>query len=542
MKRLFVLLIAFVFAICPTFSQKREPGKVKTIVIDPGHGGDKPGAIGKKAQEKDITLSVALKFGKLITDNYPDVNIIYTRTTDVDITLAERARIANRNKADLFLSIHANSCPSSSPTGVESFVMGRSQSKSNMDVAKKENADILLEAGYKNNSDYQGFDPNSPESYVMFAMYQNAYLDKSLNFAKFIQDQYKVYLHTIDRGVKQAEFIVLYKTAMPAVLTEIGFISNPEEEAYMMSDEGQARIAISLFNAFATYKAIEEGTKKPEKPVINLPGYGANKTTTAKNSTAKAQEQPAAQKVKEEAEKVKAEPKEEAAVAETPKPAAPAETAENKPAAKPESGTQEKAAKEQVKQQPVNPPAPEPSPEQIALDSAKAQQNILDKALYAAIAVSRGEEVPIVERPADTRKQELPSQEAREAAARQRAEEQSQAAADRPAANTQQQQSKPANNATQKSNASQDRVIYKIQFLRSDKELKAGDRELKGVSSYEMYRNGSAYCYTVGSFTTTSAAKPKQSEMRNMGFQDAFIVAFYRGQRISIQQARDMGY
>lgn len=279
MKRLLALFIVLVCINGTVFSQKKAAGQVKTVVIDAGHGGDKPGAIGKKCKEKTITLSLALKLGKLIEDNYPDVRIIYTRTTDVDITLAERARIANRAKADLFLSIHCNSWTNSTPTGVETYVMGLSQSKANMEVAKKENADILLEKDYKDNSDYQGFDPNSPESYVMFAMYQNAYIDKSLDFAGLIQEQYKSNIKTINRGVKQAEIFVLYKTAMPAVLTEVGFISNPEEEQYIMSDEGQATIVVSIFKAFVAYKSQTEGCKAPTDLKIELKGYKAPKKT-----------------------------------------------------------------------------------------------------------------------------------------------------------------------------------------------------------------------------------------------------------------------
>ena len=277
MKRLSALLFVLLLSICPIFAQKNAESKVKTIVIDPGHGGDKPGALGHRIAEKDLVLQVATKFGKLIADNYPDVNIIYTRTNDKDITLAERAHIANRNHADLFISIHANSHKTSQPTGVETFVMGLSSSKANLEVAKAENSDILREKNYKNNSDYQGFDPNSPESYVMFSMFQNAYLNKSLNFSQFIQNQYKKNLNTIDRGVKQAELFVLYKTTCPSVLTEIGFISNPTEENFMISDEGQAKIAVSLFNAFASYKAQEDGVKVPANPVIDLPGWGKNK-------------------------------------------------------------------------------------------------------------------------------------------------------------------------------------------------------------------------------------------------------------------------
>ena len=280
MKRLFFALIAILCIVPSVWSQKREIGKVKTVVIDPGHGGNKPGAKGKHIDEKDLVLSVAKKVGKLIADNYDDVNVIYTRTNDVDIDLSERAHIANRAKADLFISIHANSHPTTAPTGVETFVAGLSQSKANMEIAKKENADILLENDYKNNAEYQGFDPNSPESYILFAMYQNAYRDKSLTFAQHIQNQYKKHITTIDRGVKQAEFMVLYKTTMPSVLTEIGFISNPKEEAYMMSEDGQNTIAECIVRAFAIYKAAEES-----EPVPELKTFGSQPSDTVEATT-----------------------------------------------------------------------------------------------------------------------------------------------------------------------------------------------------------------------------------------------------------------
>ena len=296
MKRLFIIFIALTLSCGAAFSQKKEAYRVRTVVIDPGHGGAKPGAIGSRSQEKDITLAVAKKFGTLIHDNYPDVKVIYTRVSDVDISLGERARIANRNKADLFISIHANSHPTTAPTGVETFVMGLSKSASNLEVAKKENADILLEADYKTNKDYAGFDPNSDESYIIFSLAQNAYLEKSLNFAQAIQTQYKNNLKTINRGVKQAELFVLYKTAMPAVLTEVGFISNPSEEAYMLSKEGQATIALCLFNAFMNYKVAEEGGTRIANPVINIEGYNAPAVAV--------QEKPAPQQPAEEPQQV----------------------------------------------------------------------------------------------------------------------------------------------------------------------------------------------------------------------------------------------
>ncbi|MBR7168185.1 MAG: N-acetylmuramoyl-L-alanine amidase [Bacteroidales bacterium] len=284
MKRLLLTIIALFLVNGSVFSQKRELGKVKTVMIDPGHGGKKPGAIGKKSKEKDITLSIALKLGETIKANFKDVKVLYTRTTDVDIDLAERAQMANRAKADLFISIHANSHKKHEPSGTETFVMGLSTSKANMEVARTENADILLEADYKNNSEYQGFDPNAPESYIMFTLYQNAFLEKSLNFAEYIQKQYKSRIKTIDRGVKQGELFVLYKTSMPAVLTEIGFISNAKEEEYMLSEEGQNEYVYCIASAFAQYKAFEENS-----PLVEIPAPRRQKkssiTATETNKT-----------------------------------------------------------------------------------------------------------------------------------------------------------------------------------------------------------------------------------------------------------------
>ncbi|MCR4829261.1 MAG: N-acetylmuramoyl-L-alanine amidase [Bacteroidales bacterium] len=406
---------------------------MKTVVIDPGHGGDKPGALGKHSQEKELTLAIATKFGQLIRDNYPDVNVIFTRTTDVDVSLAERANIANRAKADLFISIHINSHPTSVPVGMETYVMGLSRSRSNLEVAKKENADILLESGYQNNSEYQGFDPNSPESYVMFALYQNAYLDKSLNMAQYIQDEYKANIKTTNRGVKQAEFFVLYKTSMPSLLTEVGFISNPTEEAYMISDAGQATIAVCLLNAFANYKAHEENTPKPAKMTINLPGYGKNKNT------------------------------------------APAVT---------KHGT--------------------------AVDSTSKAIAKQDEALAATILASQGEEVPKAE--IEVPKSKVGTPEADD----------------------------EWHPVPTKDEQVIEGVTYRVQFLTSEKPLKEGAKEFKGVTGYQSYQQDGLYRYTMGNEPNMARAKTLQADMRRKGFSDAFIIAFYHGKRISLQEAREL--
>jgi len=264
MAMVFLLVLSVNFA-------SAQGKKLNVVVIDAGHGGKDPGAVGKTAKEKDIVLSVALKLGNLIKKNYPNVKVIYTRDKDVFVELGERANIANRNNADLFISIHVNSVDgNSSSHGTETFVMGLHKNDANLAVAKRENSVILQEDNYS--SKYDGFDPNDPESNIIFSLFQNAYSDQSLLLAASIEDEFKTSIKRFDRGVKQAGFLVLWKTAMPSVLTELGFISNPEEEQYLKSDAGQTELAISIYNAFAKYKSQYDNSsvyleKIPARPV-----------------------------------------------------------------------------------------------------------------------------------------------------------------------------------------------------------------------------------------------------------------------------------
>lgn len=252
--------ILIIFCLClwgGLYAQTNDRfSKFTKIVIDPGHGGIKPGARGKKNWEKNINLAVALKVGNMIKENLPDLKVVFTRTTDEDVDLIKRSQIANREKADLFLSIHCNSSTSHEAFGNETYVMGLAKTKGNIEAAKKENADILTEANYKET--YDGFDPNSPEANIFFALYQNAYLEQSLSFASKIQSQYKSNLSLYNRGIKQAPYLVLWKTSVPCVLTEIGFISNPKEESYIASERGQYEIAACIFRAICEYKMAKE--------------------------------------------------------------------------------------------------------------------------------------------------------------------------------------------------------------------------------------------------------------------------------------------
>lgn len=253
MKRLADIAIVLLMLLTinlPVLAQRGS--KISTVVIDAGHGGKDPGAMGKHSREKDITLTVALKTGKYIEDNFPDVKVIYTRKTDQFIELYRRAEIANTNNADFFISIHCNSNTSPTPSGAETYVMGLHKDDANLNVAMKENAAILLEENQ--GEQYEGFDVGSPESYIKFSLFQDTYLDQSNDMANRIQEQFRDRVGRKDRGVYQAGFLVLWRTTMPGVLVELGFLSNPIEEQFLLSEEGQTFMASAIFRAFKAYK------------------------------------------------------------------------------------------------------------------------------------------------------------------------------------------------------------------------------------------------------------------------------------------------
>ena len=258
-----------------------------TVVLDAGHGGKDPGAVGKFSQEKNLNLSLALELGRQLEEQFPDIKVVYTRSTDVFIPLQERADIANKNNADLFISIHTNSAEKKEPCGVETFILGTEKMEANLDVAMRENAVMKLESDYK--TIYQGFDPNSIDSYIMFELMQNNYMDQSLQFATQVQEHFVGHLNRSDRGVRQAAFWVLLKTACPSILFEMGFISNPDEERYLNSDSAMTQMADALVKAFAVYTRRTTFTIAPTKPVpadtqVDSPKHG-NDTESTRNRT-----------------------------------------------------------------------------------------------------------------------------------------------------------------------------------------------------------------------------------------------------------------
>ena len=240
-----------VLGICVSLSANAQDVRF-TVVLDAGHGGHDPGAMGDIMREKDINLSITLDLGTIIEQNFKDVKVVYTRKTDKYLTLQERADVVNNHHADLFICIHTNAAPSPSAYGAETFTLGLAKTKANLDVAMRENSVITLEENYK--TKYHGFDPNSVDSYIMFEFMQDKYIDRSVDFASIIQKQFLSYCNRSDRGVRQAGFWVLHRSACPSVLVELGFISNPTEERYLSSDQGHKEMATAIFNAFVDYK------------------------------------------------------------------------------------------------------------------------------------------------------------------------------------------------------------------------------------------------------------------------------------------------
>ena len=267
-KPLFFLLLLFNLYNVNLLSQTNSTN-IKTIVIDPGHGGKDSGTLGTKRfkiYEKHVALAVSLKLGNYIAEEFPDVKIIYTRNTDVFLELNERTEIANKSNADLFISIHCDGFTNPKPSGASVFVMGMSKLKANMDVAMRENSAIYLEDNYQQK--YDGFDPKSAESYIVFSLMQNTYLNQSLQIAEEVESEFSNRANRKSRGVKQAPFYVISRTNMPSILVECGFLTNPKEEEFLHSDLGQDYIASAIFRAFRSYKKKIEITDEAvnEKP------------------------------------------------------------------------------------------------------------------------------------------------------------------------------------------------------------------------------------------------------------------------------------
>jgi len=267
-----LLLLAALF-LCTSFTddKKNTNSKIRTVVIDPGHGGKDSGTMGTKRfkiYEKHVALAVSLKLGDYIKNAFPNVDVLYTRDSDVFLELNERTELANNANADLFISIHCDGFTNSTPSGASVFVMGMSKLKANMDIAIRENSAIYMEDNYQQK--YEGFDPKSAESYIVFSLMQNTHLNQSLKIAEEVEKEFSTKANRKSRGVKQAPFYVISRTNMPSILIECGFLTNFKEEEYLHSEIGQEYIASAIFRGFKAYKENFEGTtseKELKEPI-----------------------------------------------------------------------------------------------------------------------------------------------------------------------------------------------------------------------------------------------------------------------------------
>jgi N-acetylmuramoyl-L-alanine amidase len=290
-KRLAIAILACAaIFIGATTTPLRDPSKTFTVVLDAGHGGKDPGNLGTgrhKRTEKDISLDVTLELGKMIEANYPDVEVVYTRKTDIFPSLNERVKIANKAQADLFISVHCNANNNKEAFGSETYVMGLHKSEESLQTAMRENASIYLEDNYE--KDYAGFDPKNPDTYIALSLRENVFLDQSLSLAKGIQDDFRVKVGRKDRGVKQAGYYVISFTNMPSVLVELGFLTNSAEEDFLQTPEGKSKMSLSIYKAFKEFRdkaAAKAGTVVKENPVVKddkaltKPNNSETKTST----------------------------------------------------------------------------------------------------------------------------------------------------------------------------------------------------------------------------------------------------------------------
>lgn len=537
------------------------------LVIDAGHGGKDAGAVGQLTKEKDINLNVALALGRLVEKNCPDVKVIYTRKTDVFVTLQGRAEIANRNKANLFISVHTNSSPvgKTAPMGAETYTLGMHRAADNLEVAKRENSVITQENNYKQT--YHNFDPRKSESYIIFEFLQDRNMQQSVDLARAIQRNYTSSGRK-NKGVHQAGFLVLRATSMPSVLTELGFISNAEEEKFLHSQEGVATLARAIFEGFKSYR--QKHYAQDVESLEKSNDEGENQTLVAENesnsdapspldkvrdavsvpqpvdvSTLKAEMvpvttrpfgQPAApvQKVSGEINKVISQP-------ELP----PVTAVVNQVA----SSTTPAVTKEVAAAAPiVNNVASTPTVTKDAVanrptTTVVAQQDSLVPVIPVVAAVQpvtttspAVAENKVVQAENKSSQPEIKTQTAPQDNKTSQTKSQTKVPT-KTQDTTKVQDTKKTQDTTKKiEQKTNERPIFKLQLFTIDHALRSDDRHFKGLSPVEYYEEGGRYKYTYGATANYEDAKRLQKDIIDK-FPEAFVVAFLNQQRIELAEA-----
>lgn len=492
----FIGLVGLVCAgLAFTFSSKVGVNSIKTIVIDAGHGGKDPGCLGVTHKEKEVALAVALKLGKYIEENFKDVKVIYTRTTDVFVELEDRAQIANKAKADLFISIHCNAAgkpviikdpktgkkrkktyrnkkgklivveqPNPAPYGTETYVMGLKNEAGKMKVATRENSAIFYEDDYEKK--YGGFDPESEESYIIMSNYTSIYVIQSANLALKMQEEYARKAGRVDRGVHRQSIWVLWRTSMPSILTEIGYLTNPLEEKFLGSDKGQEYLAKAMFRGLRRYKDEAEGNKKEYNDEFEnqepLENENLKARALANNKDTK----------DEDEEEVEEEEDESAAKEET----------KTEIKSKPITAEQGTVALKQAT-----------TPEKDSVVSAKE------------IAEKFKKETKLVSVTNSKKEQELKLLEIKK-----------------------------------KEDLLKNEVLFKVQFATSDIALNLKQEKFAVIKDADFYKVKTMLKYTSGRFTNVKDAFEHQTYLRGKGFSDCFVIAVKGGERIDLNEARKL--
>lgn len=506
------LQIVLFVAIMPFVSLADVEKRNFTLVIDAGHGGHDAGAVGAYSKEKDINLKVALAFGRLVENNCPDVKVVYTRKTDVFIPLQRRADIANNNKADLFVSVHTNALPAGRQAyGSETYTLGMARANANLAVAKRENSVITLESDYK--STYQGFDPNKAESYVIFEFMQDKFMKQSVDLATCIQRQYAS-AGRPNKGVHQAGFLVLRNTSMPSVLTELGFITTPSEEAYLNSQQGVTELSRSIYNGFLAYRRMHQrgvndipanlplqvavandvaqkpvnanGKDTPSaKEVAVVPVQAVPTARIAKSDADKNEERPVTETCRPSQPKTRPVTAQAAPVRKVEEPAAKRTPAvANKPVA-----THKQNATPKQSAKPKQSAAPTPKQNSAAKSTAKDKDT--DKAKGKQTATKK--ESPKETKGKDTKKERVGAR-------------------------------------------AKQRVTYRIQVGAGKKEIATNDSQFKGLDVTRV-KEGSLYKYYYGTYHTYAEAQKAQKTVKAK-LPAAYIVATVAGKSVTVAEAR----
>lgn len=492
------LQIVLFVAIMPFVSLADVEKRNFTLVIDAGHGGHDAGAVGAYSKEKDINLKVALAFGRLVEDNCPDVKVVYTRKTDVFIPLQRRADIANNNKADLFVSVHTNALPAGRQAyGSETYTLGMARANANLAVAKRENSVITLESDYK--STYQGFDPNKAESYVIFEFMQDKFMKQSVDLATCIQRQYTS-AGRPNKGVHQAGFLVLRNTSMPSVLTELGFITTPSEEAYLNSQQGVTELSRSIYNGFLAYRRMHQ--RGVNDIPANLPlqvaaandvaqqpakANGNDAPSTKEVAVVPVEAVPTARIAKPNADK-----NEEKPVIETRRLSQPKTrpvTAQAAPVRKVEEPATKRTPA--VANKSVATPKQSATPKQNAAAKSTAKDKDTDKAKGKQTATKK--ETPKETRGKETKKEQVGAR-------------------------------------------AKQRVTYRIQVGAGKKEIATNDPQFKGLDVARV-KEGALYKYYYGTYHTYAEAQKAQKTVRAK-LPAAYIVATVAGKSVTVAEAR----